>query len=245
MAITGKTAGTKRKKSRSDTLMHAAYTALRDRISVGIIRPGELISEGQLAKELGMSRTPVREALAALEKEGIVEIRRGVGASVKPLSLSDILHLYEIRMALEPLAAKTALYHIPKKELESFRARFEALLNHLDAPEETRIREYVEVDSAFHLMIAEYSENPFLSPMMQLTQTNIRRLAVRSLRMGCQQYQASIQEHLEMIRIMEEGNVALFCDKLRDHLSWSVRGFLEVPGTNSSVPAENASLHSH
>lgn len=226
------TAAGKKKKNRSDTLMHAAYTALQDKISIGLIRPGTLISEGQLAKELDMSRTPVREALVALEKEGIVEIHCGVGALVKPLSTGDILHLFEIRMLLEPLAARTALYHIPQKEMEKFRTKFEALLKLADAPEEERIRSYVEVDSAFHLMITDYSENPFIAPMMQLTQTNIRRLAVRSFKMGYQRYLNSVQEHLEMIHIMEEGNVPLFCEKLRKHLSWGIQGFLEIPDSS-------------
>ena len=208
------TAAGKKKKNRSDTLMHAAYTALQDKISIGLIRPGTLISEGQLAKELDMSRTPVREALVALEKEGIVEIHCGVGALVKPL------------------AARTALYHIPQKEMEKFRTKFEALLKLADAPEEERIRSYVEVDSAFHLMITDYSENPFIAPMMQLTQTNIRRLAVRSFKMGYQRYLNSVQEHLEMIHIMEEGNVPLFCEKLRKHLSWGIQGFLEIPDSS-------------
>ena len=64
---------------RSGTLMKSVYHSLKEDICNGVIKTGELLSEAQLAERLSVSRTPVREALAALENEGLVDIRRGIG----------------------------------------------------------------------------------------------------------------------------------------------------------------------
>ena len=86
---------TLKRKDRSVTLTRAAYQSIKEDICTGAIRSGSLLSEAQIAANLGISRTPVREALAALESEGLVEIKRGIGAQVKPLTFSDVIHIYD------------------------------------------------------------------------------------------------------------------------------------------------------
>ena len=143
---------------RSGTLMKSVYHSLKEDICNGVIKTGELLSEAQLAERLSVSRTPVREALAALENEGLVDIRRGIGASVKPITAGDLLHIYELRKVLEPMAAKTAVYHLTNAELEHSRKQFLSLLKLRESPQ-VQVARYADVDWRFHMLIVHRSEH--------------------------------------------------------------------------------------
>ena len=88
-------------KPRSDQ----AFTSLRSRILDGHLEPGSLLAEVAVARELGVSRVPVREALFALERDGLVEFSETGRAYVKEFSPHDFEELYVLRLALEPVAA--------------------------------------------------------------------------------------------------------------------------------------------
>ncbi len=82
-------------------LSEIAYDEIKDAICKGKVMPEDILSESQLASQLGMSRTPVREALRMLATEDFVEVKNGIGAYVKPLSSKDMEDLYEVRCLLE------------------------------------------------------------------------------------------------------------------------------------------------
>ena len=105
---------------RKATLSEKAYDEIKNAICDGTITAGTLLSENALAQQLGMSRTPVREAMRALESEGWLDIRSGIGAYVRPLSSKDIEDLYEVRCLLEVQAAKTSIFHITDEEISIF-----------------------------------------------------------------------------------------------------------------------------
>ena len=100
------------KGNRKPNLSERAYEQIKDALCKGKIAAGDILSESQLAEELDMSRTPVREALRILASEGWVEIRRGIGAYVKAPSSKDMEDLYEVRCLLETLAIKTSVFNI-------------------------------------------------------------------------------------------------------------------------------------
>ena len=112
---------------RQPTLSEQAYNQIKDAICQGSVAPGDILSENQIAQQLGMSRTPVREALRALASEGFVEIRNGIGAYVKPLSSKDMEDLYEVRCLLEMQAIKTSIYRISNDEIDDLTRRFQAI----------------------------------------------------------------------------------------------------------------------
>ena len=109
------------------SLSQSAYNQIKDAICQGQIAPGDILSESQLASQLSMSRTPVREALRTLASEGFVDIRNGIGAYVKPLSSKDMEDLYEVRCLLEMQAIKTSIYRIPDAEINALEQRFQAI----------------------------------------------------------------------------------------------------------------------
>src|SRR5262249_59318784 len=93
---------------RSETSTTAAADALRDAIVDGRLQPGERLRTVALAESLNLSRTPVREALVQLEREGLVEIVPRRGAVVRAFANEDLLDLYEVRAVLEAAAARRA-----------------------------------------------------------------------------------------------------------------------------------------
>ena len=213
-------------KNRAGTLTHMVYHTLKEEICNGVVRSGELLSEAQIATHMGVSRTPVREALAALEKEGLVTIKRGVGASVKQLSLEDIVHIYELRKVLEPLAAQTAIHHIPKQALKECRQQFQSLLEHQDEPTRSQVDRYTKVDWDFHMLLIQYCENPFIGSMMDLLIPNIRRLQAVSYRPGSYSPQEAVNQHMELIDLLESGDLEQLQARLRAHLDWSLTGLI-------------------
>lgn len=184
-----------------------------------------------MAERLSVSRTPVREALAALENEGLVDIRRGIGASVKPITAGDLLHIYELRKVLEPMAAKTAVYHLTNAELEHCRKQFLSLLKLRESPQ-VQVCRYADVDWRFHMLIVHRSENDYIERMMNLLIPNVRRIQAMSYRpeepaeSQSLVLEDSVQRHIQLINILKERDVPKIQKELISHLDWSLADFL-------------------
>ena len=90
-------------------LRDKAYNAIKDKILTGRIGHSDFLNEGELMKELDVSRTPIREALSRLEQEGLVSVLPKKGVLVKPLTVSDISQGFEVRTIIEPYIIETYL----------------------------------------------------------------------------------------------------------------------------------------
>jgi DNA-binding GntR family transcriptional regulator len=104
-------------------LRENAYRQIKRRILDGTLRPGQFLTEDEMANALSVSRTPVREALAALSRDGLLELVPHRGAFVRRPSLKDVEDLFEIRIALETLALRKALPQLSEEVLQSLLAR--------------------------------------------------------------------------------------------------------------------------
>ena len=104
-------------------LREIVFETLRDAIINQVLRPGERLMEIQLAEEMGVSRTPVREAIRKLELEGFVVMVPRRGVYVAGISMKDIHEVFEVRSALEALAASLAAERITEEELEEMERR--------------------------------------------------------------------------------------------------------------------------
>jgi len=141
-------------KDRESTITCSEQTAsqLRGRIIDGIIEPGALLAELAVARQIGVSRVPVREALFALERDGLVEFSETGRAYVKRLSPHDFEELFVLRLALEPVAARLAA--------PVLRAQFPALEENIAATRRaTALIEITHLDLDFHQIILEASVN--------------------------------------------------------------------------------------
>jgi len=148
---------------------------LRADIIKGTYKDGERLVEPKLAEMLGISRTPIREALRQLENEGFVEIVPRKGAVVKELTLKDIDDLYAIRANLEGLAAKQATENITDKDIEKLKIINEKFYK-ISSGKTNIIEEYLKYNIDFHNMFIVLSKNHKLIEILKGLDKNFQRL---------------------------------------------------------------------
>src|SRR4051812_40979771 len=107
-------------------LAHSIYATLKERIVTFQLKPGDALQEVQLAEVFNVSRTPIREALRMLTREGLVELLPRQGARVAVLSIKDLLDAYEVRLYLEPPAIRKAAHNITPDAVAQMAALIES-----------------------------------------------------------------------------------------------------------------------
>jgi len=150
-----------------ETSARRAYDHLRNRLINGDYAPGSRILYGPVGKELGISATPVREAIGQLANEGFVELVPQLGAMVRRISRRELIELYEMREALEPYAAARAAERIEERQLEEIRQHFERMKqlagqvakSSAKRVEKKTVKEFEQADLAFHMLIIEATAN--------------------------------------------------------------------------------------
>ena len=153
------------------TLGVKAYEKLRGMLVSGRLQPGMQLVNRKLADEIGMSMTPVREAVTRLASEGLVEYVPGAGAFVRQVSRQELAQLYDVRRALESLAAAEAATHATAGEIAELRAiaaESMALIRDIADTDEGhaspgQMARWVDHDQRFHAMIFQAARNPWLS----------------------------------------------------------------------------------
>lgn len=200
------------------SIREKVYTAIRNLILDGTFPQGERLVESRIAEQIKTSRTPVREALHLLEKEGLLESIPRAGYQVKPLLWEEVEEICEIRISNETLAARWAMKRITPKELL-------LLENNLTSAEhEIRAgnpRAFVQRDAEFHEILARASGSERLFELCQLLRKHMLRYRVESLYLPETGLRA-IQGHrriLECIRAMDERGVE---EAIRGHLEQSL-----------------------
>ncbi|AGA67625.1 transcriptional regulator [Desulfitobacterium dichloroeliminans LMG P-21439] len=157
-------------------LREIVFESLREAIINGVLEPGERLMEIQLADEMGVSRTPVREAIRKLELENFVVMIPRKGAYVAGVSHKDVADVFEIRSALEGLAAGLAAERATDEEIEQME-RF--LLYH--EGEEMSLEQIVTSDTGFHALVYKASRNERLVQILDNLREQIQRFRATSL----------------------------------------------------------------
>jgi DNA-binding GntR family transcriptional regulator len=191
---------------------NSVYEYLFNAIRTGDIKPGQTLTERGLAEKIGVSRTPVREAIRKLEEQGIVTHEPHKGVKVITLSEEKVTQLYDVRELLEGLAARRLAEHpAPGKieELRNFieRAEIEAVANN--------IKELAGINSEFHLALARLSGNVYLEAIMKMLQTQISLLMSASLSASGRPLQ-NIEEHKMLIDAIRSGD-GEFAESIAKH----------------------------
>jgi DNA-binding GntR family transcriptional regulator len=158
-------------------LGEVAYEALRNAIMTRRFLPGERLMETELADEMGISRTPIREAVRRLETDGYVVIVPRRGSYVADISMKDIIDVFEIRTALEKLAAEKAAERATEEELEDLR---QAVSDMSDAGNGDLLAT-VDSDARFHSLIYQMSKNDRLVGLIHDLREQIRRFRSTTL----------------------------------------------------------------
>ena len=167
---------------------------IRQAIIDGTFSPGERLMEIQLADEMGVSRTPVREAIRKLELEGVVVMIPRRGTYVADISIKDITEIYEIRTSLDVLAAGLAAERITDEELETLNRLLVEFGQHVN---DGNMEKIVEVDTAFHDILYMASRNERLRMII-----NNLREQVTGIRSRSMSYPGRLMETMNEHRIL-------------------------------------------
>ncbi len=147
-----------------DNLDDKIYRRLKVMITESDLVPGERILQEQLARDMGVSRTPLVNALKRLAQEGLLEWLPRRGIYVKRFSPLEVAQIFEVREGLEPMAARFAASRIEPGEVDKLEAMFEEFT---EDPTPAEIRRYLKADRHFHWRLVELAENPYLAAAME------------------------------------------------------------------------------
>lgn len=194
-----------------------AYTALRREILEGQLSPGTVLAEVDQAERLGVSRTPLREALSRLGADGLVSTHAGRGLVVTPVSIDNVTELFEVRQALEGQAARLAARRRDVFVFVELQRQFkdvEALL-----ADRHRYYELVsELDAAIDAAVG----NPFLITTLDGVRTHIARIR-RLAQDDPARLRDAAREHMQIIDAIVDGEESLAAHATELHLHRSLR----------------------
>ena len=173
------------------------YQDLKRAILAGDYRPGEPLQEARLSTELGASRTPVREALRRLESDGLLTITPRRGAYVQQPTLRDFLDINELRVLLEPAAARTAAGLLSPSVVAELRGVLDAISP--DAPEETDFAALRELDGRLHRTFTEAIPNVRMAKIINGLNDMMQTVRETDMRRRHHELYESIREVLEAI----------------------------------------------
>lgn len=179
-------------------LRDIVFDVLMKAIMQGQLSPGERLLEVQLAEEMGVSRTPVREAIRRLELEGFVVMIPRKGAYVAGLSVDDVESVYEIRTALETLAVRLAAQRM---EAEDYRRLDELARQMHETWQEGNVDNWVALDAQFHEYLYKFSRNERLVQMMNNIMEQLSRYRIISLA-NVEVRHNSLAEHQEVVEAL-------------------------------------------
>jgi GntR family transcriptional regulator, rspAB operon transcriptional repressor len=150
----------------NNPLASQIYELLWQKIVTGELKAGEKLSDLRLSDQLGVSRTPVREALYRLAQDGIVQARANHGFFVATFSVKDATELYDVRTALEVLAVRLAFPNLNSLLLTDASQELEVICQRLAAGDPTAKADYLPIDQAFHRLIYASANNKRLETLL-------------------------------------------------------------------------------
>ena len=203
-------------------LREVVSDALRQAIQDGVLKPGERLMEIPLAEELGVSRTPIREAIRKLELDGfVVMIPRRV-AYLSNITLKDITQVFEIRSALEELAAGLAAERITTEELENLERMLVEINEYMESKDMDKV---VAADIEFHEVLYKASRNERLAEIVN----NLREQTFRFRSVSMKQpgrLAKTWEEHRQLVEAISSHNAAQARKIARVHMEHSEQTLL-------------------
>jgi DNA-binding GntR family transcriptional regulator len=223
-----------------------ALDFVKGQVLTGAFRGGDLITEGEVAEALGMSRTPVREAFLRLEAEGLLRLYPQRGALVIPVSPEEVRAVMEARLVLEQFAVEKII----SRGSASCGAIADALAAELErqqrAGAESELSEFLEADRAFHTIFLDNADNSILgSVYASLRDRQLRMISESALR-DPRRIETILNEHASITEAVRDGDVGRTVTAVRAHLAGTVLALGLAPESVSSLawPRHNPSAPS-
>lgn len=189
-------------------LNEQAYDYIKEMIYADNFIANKIYSETKLAGEIGISRTPIKNALLKLSQEGYIDILPSKGFIVKGVNENDIIEIFQIRSALEGYCSLLITKEYETTKAKKAIGKLNTLLNkQKDAiSNKMDIEKFVEFDQKFHKTIIDYAENPVFSNMFENNYYRIKNLAIKSLAYE-NRLENTIKEHTKILDAISSGNV--------------------------------------
>jgi len=234
-------------------LASRAYRHIHTELISGRLLPGAVISEKRLAEELGISRTPVGDAVRRLADEGFVEQVPRYGTLVKEITRQDIVEVYELREAIEPYAASKAASQITEKQLGQLSILYEAInklvvgFNESGATEleGQELRRFLAADMEFHLLILRAASNERMLKCILSSRAVSQVFRIRRQRHDSQLIHRACEFHLSILEALRAGNGKEAGIRMLDHICVSKNEtlkFIDEQHGRKLLPEANFSL---
>ena len=208
----------------NESLAEKAYQILKEEILNGSFEDKEALPEERLAKNLGISRTPLRDALAQLASEGLIIQQKGSPAKVAGFTRKRSLEYMELRSLLE-------VYNVEKSIAKMDKAFFEKLDQNL-AEQKTAIQngtynDFIEKDREFHLLLASVNQNQELQQLIHRINTGVNRAFIILSKTVPQSAEPAYEEHVDIVKALKEKDVILAKNKMIVHMNNVEKRFLD------------------
>lgn len=209
---------------------NVAYEKIKKMIMENEVAPGELLSENALAKVLGISRTPIREAIFMLEAEGFISTVPNKGSMVVKFDMNDIVEFMQIREGLEGIAVRIA---IPKADKGMFLDMLQKLESITDMEDTIEMEKGLQVGRDLHKLILETAGNYKLIRIVDNLNAQLDRIMILS-RSGEKRIQTSHAEHIEITKAILAKDLDLAEKGIRNHI---------IGATNDAIKVFHQSYH--
>lgn len=195
-------------------------TVLRDAIIAGQFAPGERLNETDLAEQLGTSRGPIRDSLAALAHEGLVVHEPHKGARVPLLDRADIEDVYSLRVALETLAARTAVKRAAAVDFEILDRAMEELADAFDRGDR---RSITDADLRFHDAFYEAAHHDRLSVAWRTVRSQVALCLFSRNTVSATSREIVVDEHAHLLALLRARSESELVDAVRAHIETAYR----------------------
>jgi len=207
------------------TLANRAYDDLKALFQDGTYAPGDFLTEGELARRLRMSKTPVRTALTRLEMDGFVTVSPQQGIVVREPSIHEIIDLFDIRMALETFVVRRLAGNLATEQATKLRVNLDLqgrAVKDKDHEAATRL------DTEFHLMLCEFLDNREISQAMERLRGKLHRIILGIQRKSPERIVDGWREHEAIAESVLQGRGEQAAQRIIQHLEWGKK-FLVSP----------------
>jgi len=214
--------------AKRQNMVEKAYQILSDKILRFELFPGQIVSDHLLCQDLGMSRTPVREALVRLEQDGLVVSCSDRKLMISQAGIKDLVEIYQARMAIESKAVEILLEEggFPREMIEALERSQEQMRENVARGD---LKGNFAADDAFHLTFMEYAGNSRLTDFFK--RLRMQSMRARFLSAATQGWlNQSLAEHDRIIQALKAGEGAAITAAVNDHLQSAIRNYRNILG---------------
>ena len=212
-----------KKITKPQSLADQAYNLIRKDILTGTLAPKEELREEKLAMELGISRTPLREAIRRLATEGLVVLTTGKPASVSSFTKEDALHQMEVRKLLETYNIEQVARFVTPKFINTLKDNLKLQKR---AADKNDFHEFIELDREFHLILANQNPNTKLREMIHTINTGVNRAFLILANTYPISAMEASGEHEDIVNALENKDEIAATKAMLEHMDNIERRFL-------------------